>query len=85
MIDIYDKYGSYVDKKYYIANIIKVVEALCLDKTVYFKTCIENKGTIYSVSKYGIYENKTEEADVFKLDDYQQIPIFASERFKKLI
>lgn len=72
-------------KQYYIANIIKVVDALCLDKSQYFETEIEGIGTIYTVSKYGIYADKTGGADVFKLSNRQEIPIFVSEKFKNLI
>ncbi len=72
-------------KEYYIANIIKSVDALCLDKSKYFATEIEGLGTIYTVSKYGIYADKTDDADVFKLSNRQQIPIFVSERFRNLI
>jgi len=72
-------------KQYYIANIIKVVDALCLDKSEYFETEIEGIGTIYTVSKYGIYSDKTDSADVFKLSNRQEIPIFVSEKFKDLI
>lgn len=71
--------------QYYIANIIKVVDALCLEKSQYFTTEIEGMGTIYTVSKYGIYAEKTDGADVFKLSNRQQIPIFVSEKFKDLI
>lgn len=74
-----------INRKYYIANIVKVVDALCLDKSQYFETKIEGLGTIYTVSKYGIYAKKTEGADVFKLANRQQIPIFVSEKFKKII
>jgi len=84
-IIIFDNEGISIGEKYYIANIVKVVDALCLDKSDYFETYIEGKGTIYSVSKYGIYENKTEGADIFKLDNWQQIPIFVSETFKNTI
>lgn len=84
-IGIYDINGLNTNKKYYIANIVKVVDALCLDKSEYFETYIEGKGMIYSISKYGIYESKTDGADVFKLDNWQQIPIFVSEKFKKNI
>ncbi|WP_022750643.1 imm11 family protein [Lachnobacterium bovis] len=84
-VSIYDIKGANTEKKYYIANIIKVVDALCLDKSDYFETYIEGKGMIYSVSKYGIYDNKTEGADIFKLDNWQQVPIFVSETFKKAI
>ena len=58
-IIISDSEGVALEEKYYIANIIKVVDALCLNKSNYFETYIEGKGTIYTVSKYGIYENKT--------------------------
>ena len=61
------------------------MDALCLDKSQYFETEIEGIGIIYTVSKYGIYAEKTEGADVFKLANRQQIPIFVSERFKSLI
>lgn len=71
--------------EYYVANIVKVVDALCLDKSQYFETEIEGIGIIYTVSKYGVYAKKTEGADVFKLANRQQIPIFVSERFKDLI
>ena len=84
-IEIYDKDGNSADVDYYIANIVKVVDALCLDKSDYFESYIEEVGTIYSISKYGIYEKKTENADVFKLDNWQQIPIFVSEIFKEAV
>ena len=70
---------------YAIANILRVVDALCLDKSVYFKTEIPGIGTVYTVSKYGIYAEKTEDSDVFKLANRQEIPIFVSERFKERI
>lgn len=72
-------------REYYIANIIKVVDALCLEKSQYFETEIEGIGTIYTVSKYGIYADKTDGADIFKLSNRQQIPIFVSETFKDMI
>lgn len=46
---------------------------------------IEGIGTIYTVSKYCIYAEKTDGADVFKLSNRQEIPIFVSEKFKDLI
>ena len=84
-VTIYDVKDVNTEKKYYIANIVKVVDALCLEKSDYFETYIEGKGVIYSVSKYGIYENKTEGADVFKLDNWQQVPIFVSEILKNSV
>lgn len=85
MVKIKEKNRDEVINEYYIANIIKVVDALCLEKSRYFETEIEGMGTIYTVSKYGIYADKTDEADVFKLSNWQQIPIFVSEKFKDLI
>lgn len=58
---------------------------ICLEKSRYFETEIEGMGTIYTVSGYGIYADKTDGADVFKLSNRQQIPIFVSEKFKDLI
>ena len=62
-IEIYivDKENAPVNKKYYIANILKVIDALCLEKSQYFETYIEGKGTIYTVSKNGIYEENSVE------------------------
>ena len=70
---------------YYIANITKLVDALCLEKSEYFETEIPGIGTIYTVSKYGIFAEKTEDLDIFKLSNRQEIPIFVSERFRKAI
>lgn len=84
-VQIKEKDSNEVISEYYIANIVKVVDALCLHKSKYFETEIEGIGIIYTVSKYGIYAERTEEADIFKLSNRQEIPIFASEKFKELI
>lgn len=84
-VKIKERNNEEVFDEYYIANIIKVVDALCLEKSQYFETEIEGIGTIYTVSKYCIYTDKTDGADVFKLSNRQQIPIFVSETFKDLI
>lgn len=70
---------------YYIANILRVVDALCLEKSVYSEVNIEKLGTIYNVIKYGIFAEKTENSDLFKLANRQEIPIFVSENFKNKI
>ena len=72
-------------EEYYIANITRVVDALCLEKSLYFETEIPSIGTIYTVRKYCIYDERTENSDIFKLANRQEIPIFVSERFKKII
>ena len=84
-VKIKERNDEEVFYEYYIANIIKVVDALCLDKSKYFTTEIEGIGTIYTVSKYGIYADKTEGADVFKLSKCSPVPIFVSEIFKESI
>lgn len=65
MVKIIQKSSDEVINEYYIVNIIKVVDALCLEKSQYFETEIEGIRTIYTVSKYGIYADKTDGADVF--------------------
>ena len=68
--------------KYNVANIVKLVDALCLEHSDYFETDIPGIGIIYTVSKYAIYQKKVNGADVFKLTNNQEIPIFVSEHFK---
>ncbi|SFL18190.1 hypothetical protein SAMN05216390_11332 [Lachnospiraceae bacterium KH1T2] len=82
-LNVKDYKGRRVNKKYYIANIIKKVDALCLDKSEYFTTYIKGIGEIYTVSKYGVYEEKVEQNDIFKLKENNQVPIFISDKLKK--
>ncbi|MFB1052074.1 imm11 family protein [Paraliobacillus sp. JSM ZJ581] len=70
---------------YYIANILKVVGALCLEESDYHEIQTKRVGTIYNVLKYAIYESEVENSDIFKLGTRQEIPIFVSEIFKKEI
>ena len=70
---------------YYIANILRLVDALCLDNSEYFETEILGIGIIYTISKFAIYEKKVKNSDIFKLSNRQEIPIFVSEKFKKII
>lgn len=70
---------------YYIANILRVVDALCLEKSVYYQSYMAKLGIICNVVKYGIFAEKTENSDVFKLADGQEIPIFVSENFKNKV
>ncbi|RIJ66294.1 MULTISPECIES: imm11 family protein [unclassified Rummeliibacillus] len=72
-------------EEYYIANILKVVDALCLEESDYHEIQTKSVGTIYNIRKYAIYENKVENSDVFKLGTRQEIPIFVSEIFKREI
>lgn len=84
-IKIKEQDNNGISKDYYVANVLRTADALCLEKSKYFETYIEGMGTIYTVSKYGIYANRTDNSDVFKLKKRQQIPVFVSEKFKKLI
>lgn len=71
--------------QYYIANILKLVDALCLEQSEYFTTNTKKLGPIHTVSKFAVYEDKVEGADIFKLGKRQEIPVFVSERFKAMI
>ena len=70
---------------YFIANVLTVLDALCLEKSDYFETEIPSIGKIYTVSKFAVCERKIEGADVFKLANRQEIPIFVSQRFKAMV
>lgn len=72
-------------ENYYVANIISLVNALCIENSTYFKTQINGIGTVYSISKYAIYEDKANGFDIFKLTGHQEIPIFVSEKFRIMI
>lgn len=70
---------------YFIANILTLVDALCLENSDYFESAIPRIGSIYTISKFAVYERKIEGMDVFKLTNRQEIPIFVSETFKEAV
>lgn len=70
---------------YYIANILRLVDALSLEDSDYFETDIPQLGKIYTVSRFAICKNKVQNSDVFKLANRQEIPIFVSNNFKRII
>lgn len=76
---------SGVKYTYFIANILRLVDALCLERSKYFETEIPSLGTIYTVSKFAIFESRTQNSDIFKLSKRQEVPVFVSENFKKII
>lgn len=84
-IKIFEKESKIELPNYYIANILRVVDALCLEKSDYFESNVKKIGKVYTVAKYGIFAEKTEKSDVFKLANHQVIPIFVSEHFKNVI
>lgn len=70
--------------QYHIANILRVVDAFCLEKSDYYSTYVKKKDlTVYTVSKYAVYEEKVGGSDVFKLANHQLVPVFVSKRFKE--
>lgn len=81
-VEVWEKNGG-ASYQYYIANILKVVDALCLEESDYFITNTKKLGPIHTVSKFAVYEDKVAGVDVFKLANRQEIPIFVSERFKE--
>jgi len=83
-VEIIEKQGE-TKLNYYIANIIKLVDALCLEKSEYFETEIPGLDTIYTVSKFAVFEEKIQKADIFKLSNRQEIPLFVPECFKDII
>ena len=84
-VDIFEENTNNTLNGYYVANILNVVDALCLEKSDYFETEIDDMGTIYTVSKYAVYKDKINGSDIFKLSNHQEIPIFVSENFKNAI
>lgn len=83
-VEVVDR-DSNVKYRYYIANILRLVDALCLEHSDYFETEILGLGTIYTVSKFAIYENRTQNSDIFKLMNRQEVPVFVSEKFKNIM
>ena len=84
-ITVKEKNNVEPSREYFAANILRMVDALCLEKSKYFETNVKGIGTVYTISEYGVYANRTEGSDVFKLKKWQNIPIFVSETFKKVI
>jgi hypothetical protein len=68
---------------YYVANILRTVDCLCLEASEYTTlTTAKRKEPFYSIKKYAVYESGLREIHVFKLANESEIPIFASQRFK---
>lgn len=78
-VQIVEKDSGEELKGYHIANILTVVNALCL------RRCTKGFGfgrLFRDIIKYAIYEKKVGDADVFKLGKGEELPIFVSEKFK---
>lgn len=83
-VEVFDRESS-KRYTYFIANILRLVDALCLEKSDYFETEIPSIGMIYTVSKFAIFEDKIQKSDIFKLSNRQEVPVFVSENFKNII
>lgn len=72
-------------EKYYIANILSTVDALCLEGSEYSAFNIPNSNhQVYSVRKYCLYENALNGLDLFKLTREHVNCVFCSEKVKKM-
>ncbi len=72
-------------EKYYIANILSTVDALCLEGSEYSAFNIPNSNhQVYSVRKYCLYENALNGLDLFKLTGEHVNCVFCSEKVKKM-
>jgi hypothetical protein len=71
--------GEYLEN-YFVANLVNVLDAICLEHSKYSKFDLDGE-EIISVQKYAIYKERLQEANVIKLKN-DVIPIFVSEAFK---
>ena len=66
---------------YYVANIINLVDALCLDHSKYSVFELDGE-KVYSIQKYALTKENVTGKHVIKLKG-DEIPVFVSERFKE--
>ncbi len=68
---------------YWVANLLCKRDALCPEKSEY--TTVENKlfGAYRMVKRYALRRNALAGADIFKLPNHQEIPVFVTGRFKE--
>lgn len=66
---------------YFVANIINVVDALCLDHSKYSVFELDGE-KIYSVQKYALTKENVAGKHIFKLK-CDEIPVFVSEEFRE--
>ena len=82
-INIVNSMTGEEDKSYKVANIIKLVDALDLENSTYDFFELDDE-KILSVEKYALKKEEISNYDIFKLEG-ETIPIFVSERFKKIV
>jgi hypothetical protein len=68
---------------YYGANILQLMDALCLDASEYSTMTVKKSNNVFhSIKKFAVHESKLNGIDVFKLATGSVFPIFVSQRFK---
>lgn len=82
-IKIINSKSNEEELNYKVANVIRVIDALDLDNSVYDIFELDDEKVI-SVEKYALKKDIVEGHNIFKLGD-GTIPIFVSEQFKNLI
>lgn len=82
-VDLIDSFGNIMTNKYYVCNILDVIDAIDLENSVYnvFSTMGE---TVYSFVKYALKAEMTKDKHIFRIKSCT-IPIFVSEYFKQII
>lgn len=82
-VSLTDPEGNELLNKYYVANILDVVDAIDLKESeydIYSYKDIE----VYSFRKYALQSKMLNDKHIFRLKN-STIPIFVSEQFKKLV
>ena len=69
--------------KYYVANILDIVDAIDLKESEY-DIYSYNDIEVYSFRKYALQSKMLNDKHIFRLKN-STIPIFVSEQFKKLV
>ena len=70
-------------KNYKVANVTTLLDALDLENSIYDFFELDDE-KILSVEKYALKKEEISNYDIFKLEG-ETIPIFVSERFKKIV
>lgn len=82
-VKLVDTISNIVNETYKVANILDLVDAFDLEHSQYDEFELDDEN-INSIEKYALKKTEVEEHDIFRLKS-DTIPIFISERIKKLI
>lgn len=83
-VDVISEDGD-SDHRYYVTNVLSLVDALCLAESDYSTFQVPGReAPFYSVRKYCLSASATGGYDLFKLTGDQVIPLFCSEKVKRL-